>query len=252
MNHNKKNFEIHKVKDDFNNTVKQKHNLFNLPFKLLIVGKSMIAAKSSLIINLLLKEEGYKDVFKGENVYIINPSFNLDKKNKILQRNMDIPDENIFTEYDEDVLTELYDMLEEQAIEEKEDNGKVEPKLIIMDDVGFSGDLKNKQSGVISKLFCNSRHIAINLVITGQRYSQFSTTSRTQATGFFISSCSNKELELIEQEHNIIKKKDFIKIFREATNNPYTWFIINYENPSNERYLDTNFNIINQNINDKK
>ena len=39
MNHNKKNFEIHKVKDDFNNTVKQKHNLFNLPFKLLIVGK---------------------------------------------------------------------------------------------------------------------------------------------------------------------------------------------------------------------
>lgn len=239
-------FKIDKVRDDFNETVKQKHKLFNLPFKLLIIGKSMISAKSSLIINLLLKEEGYKGVFQGKNCYIVNPSFKLDKKNKILQRNLDIPDENIYTEYDEEILTQLYDMLEEEAIYEKEQYGKVEPKLLILDDVGFSGDLKNKQSGIISKLFSNSRHINMNLVITAQKNSQISTIARSQATGFFISSCSTKELDGIADEHNIIKKKRFVEMFREATKEQYTWFIISYENPTHERYMDSNFNILKQ------
>ena len=60
----KKGFEIHKVKDKFGSVRREHELLFPLPFKVLICGKSMLSAKSSLIVNLLLKEDGYKNMFK--------------------------------------------------------------------------------------------------------------------------------------------------------------------------------------------
>jgi|VirMetMinimDraft_7_1064189.scaffolds.fasta_scaffold57619_2 hypothetical protein len=240
----KKKFEIHKVKDKFGVVRREHATLFPLPFKLLICGKSMLSAKSSLIVNLLLKEEGYKNMFKGENIYIINPSSNIDSKFEMIKRNLDIPSYNIFTDYDEGIVTELYNDLEEQGLEELEEHNTIFPKLIIMDDVAADNVYKSKQAGVMSKLMFNSRHFGCNLILTSQKYSTFSTAARENATAIAVSSCSNKQLELIEQDNNIISKKQFNSIFRKATNEPFTWFFINYHSPAKDRFLDTNFNVI--------
>jgi len=240
----KKGFEIHKVKDKFGSVRREHELLFPLPFKLLICGKSMLSAKSSLIINLLLKEDGYKNMFKGENIYIINPSSNLDSKFEMLKHNLDIPSHNIFLEYDESIVSELYDDLEKEAEEEMKEHNTIFPKLIIMDDVAYGNIYKNKKAGIMTKMMFNSRHIGLNLVLTSQKYSTFSTDARENATAILVSSCSNKQLDLIEQDNNIISKKQFNSIFRKSTNEPFTWFIINYHNPAHQRYMDTNFRVI--------
>ena len=49
-----------------------KHKLFDLPFRLLINGKSQLSGKTTLILNLLLNPEfGYDKLFKGENIFIV-------------------------------------------------------------------------------------------------------------------------------------------------------------------------------------
>lgn len=239
---NNKGFEIHKVKDGFSNAVHIEHPLlFPLPFKLLICGKSLLSAKSSLVVNLLLKPQGYKDTFKGENVYIISPSTEIDTKYKMLQRNLDIPQYNIFEGWDENIMEEWYDDREKDAIEERKETGKISPVLLLLDDVGFSGDLKKKQlNGILSKIICNGRHIGISIIITTQKYTQASNCLRENLTSLAVSSCSNSQLETIYEDNSIISRKQFYKIFREATKNKYSWFWVSYTNKSQDRYLDTN------------
>jgi len=57
-----KAFELHKMKDRSDSYVTKKNPLFNLPMRLVIVAKTG-GGKSSLLGNLLLKEDGYKDDF---------------------------------------------------------------------------------------------------------------------------------------------------------------------------------------------
>ena len=238
----KKGFEIYKVKDGFDSAVKIEHpHLFPLPFKLLICGKSLLSAKSSLIVNLLLKKDGYLNTFKGDNVYLVSPSTEIDTKYKMIQRNLDIPQYNIFEGWEENIMEEWYNDREEDAKEERKETGKVSPILLILDDIGFSGDLKKKQlNGILSKIICNGRHIGISLIITTQKYTQASNCFRENLTAVAVSSCSNAQLETIYEDNSIISRKQFYKIFREATKNKYSWFWIDYVRKSENRYLDTN------------
>ena len=120
-----------------------KHPIFDLPFKLAIVGKSQISlGKTSIVLNMLLRDEFYKKQFKGENIWIVTNN-KLDNKLKILKKEKDIPDEN-FMIYDEMALEDLYEMIEDEFQEEK----KKQQRLIIFDDVAYSGDLKSKESGI--------------------------------------------------------------------------------------------------------
>ena len=236
----KKKFEIHKVRDGFDSAVKIDHAIFPIPFKLLICRKSLLSAKSSLMVNLMLKPEGYLNTFKGDNIFLVCPSTGIDSKYKILQRNLEIPSYNIFSDWDEGVMDSWYSDMEDDAKEEREETGKISPKLLILDDIGFSGDLRSKLSGVLSKIICNGRHISISLIICTQKYVQASPCFRENLTACAISSCSNSQLELIERDNSIISKKQFNKIFRTATKNKYSWFWIDYVRKSEERYLDTN------------
>ena len=67
-------FEIFKVKDKEGDAVfKDKKILWDLPFRLAIVGKSQISlGKTTIILNLLLREKFYGKDFKGDNIFIIS------------------------------------------------------------------------------------------------------------------------------------------------------------------------------------
>lgn len=228
-------YSIYKVRDktDKNHV---KHAIFDLPFKLAIVGKSQISlGKTSIIMNLLLRDEFYKKHFKGENIWIVTNN-DLDNKLKILKKEKDIPNEN-FMHYDEETLEALYDMIEEEFQEEE----PKQQRLIIFDDVAYSGDLKSKESGILSKIVCNGRHAGLSSIFTTQKYSLLGCNIRSQLTGALLGSASSKEIELIETDLNFINKKDFIKMYRENTKGR-NFLCCNFTNDT--IYMDSNFNNI--------
>jgi len=241
-----KNYKILKVRDKTDSYYTPVPNLFDLPFKLLINGKSQLSGKTTIILNLLLNPEfGYDKLFEGENIYIISNN-KLDNKLEMMSEKLDIPPENRMI-FDEDAIEILYDSLEEEFLEETMNGGKPSNRLIIFDDCGYSGSLKNKQHGIISRLICNGRHLNLSQIYTSQRFSQVSTTLRTNLTAAILFNTSSKELDLISEDFNYLNNnKEFIKMFRETTKQPRSFLVINFSNPMESLYLDTDFKPIPQ------
>ncbi len=235
------NFDILKVRDPTDKHFTKKDIIFDLPFKLAIIGKSQISlGKTSIIINLLLRDKYYKNDFKGENIYVITENKLDFKLNHVLKKEKDIPDSNFFN-FDEAILEELYNILEEEFDEEK----KKQNRLIIFDDVAFSAGLKGSMTGILSKIVMNGRHIGLSSIFTTQKYSLIGTNIRTQLTGAMIGGLSTKELELVEQDLNFMdNKKKFMKVMRDNTKGR-DFVVINFTNDDAHRYLDKNFKPLN-------
>lgn len=227
-------FEILKAKDPSDKIFIEKNPLFNIPFKIAIIGKSQISlGKSTIIMNLLLRKKFYKDNFKGEDIYFISPN-KLDKKLKIVMEELDTPKQN-FMACDEGILDELYDILEEQFLD-----GETQPKLLVFDDCAFDGSLKNTQSGIIAKIVMNGRHANISSIFTSQKYSLIGTPIRTNLTGAMVGNLNNRELETLEADLNFMEngKKDFFKMMRKHTKGR-DFVVFNFTNK--DLYLDKNF-----------
>jgi hypothetical protein len=236
---------IYKVKDNSTNYYKDKGDLINLCMRLIIVGASERSGKSNIVCNLLMRDEFYLNDYKSENIYIISPSAHTDNKLKKLIEVRDIPEENIMTEYDEDVLNEWYKMQQEDYDEAIDEGKKPEHKLIIMDDLSYNGCLKESNHGVISKMACNGRHYLINFIITAQKYTQIPTTLRENCNSAIFFNCSNKQLGLIEEDFNYLSnKKDFIDMFKKVTDAKHSFLLVNHTNDKGKIYMDSEFKII--------
>lgn len=239
-----KPIQIFKCKDKKEKYYTKKGLLFDLPMRILLVGKSQYSGKSSTILNYLEQndERLYKNNFDGDDIYIVSGSLKTDNKIKTIILNHDIPEENLFEEFDEDALEAIYDLTAEEYEEAIEDGEPPKNTLLILDDVSFKGDLKSKNTGILNKIFCNGRHINLSIIVTAQKYSQLHTTQRENATGLVCWSGTDKQLELISDDHNSMgNKNQFRKMFRTVTEQPHTALIINYSNPPESRYMNLNF-----------
>jgi hypothetical protein len=238
---------IFKVKDKAETYYTHKKRIFDLPMRLLIIGKSQFSGKSNLVVNLLCRDEYYNKDFAGEDIFIISPSIYSDAKLEKLVKIKNIPEENLYESYDESMITSIYDLLEQEYEENVADKIKPTNKLIVFDDMSFSGVFKKKINGIISKIFSNGRHINLSVITTSQKYSDLSTSARENCSGAIFFQCSNKQLELIEADHNILLdgKKAFMKMFRGVLEEPHSFLVVNYSNPKEERYLDKDFNPVN-------
>jgi hypothetical protein len=237
-----KELSMYKAKDKADTYYTKKEDIFDLPIRLLIVGASQRSGKSNCVLNMVVRPEFYGNDFHGDDIFIVSGSLENDEKLKNLVKAKEIPEENLMLEYDEEILTELYDMLKEEYNKSIENKEKPKHKLIIFDDMSFDGSLKAKAHGIINKMYMNGRHILLNSIITAQKYSDISTGIREQANGLVLFKCSNKQLDLIESDHNyLLNKKDFQKMFRDATDEKHTFFVVNYTNDKNSMYQDSNF-----------
>lgn len=238
--------------DDYK--IKKPPSLPDLPMRGVIVGKSQYSGKTNLLCNMIVRPFGkedqdgmdfYRDNFLPENIFIISPSVHTDEKLRTLIEALEIPQNseqnNIMDHYDEQSLNSLYEHLERDYHEAIEEDRTPTHKLVILDDCSYSGDLKSKIHGVISKLFCNGRHLLCSTIITSQKWSDVSTTVRENCTFAITFSCTDKQLDLITEDYNILpSKKEFKKLFREITAEPYSFMMINYKNRIGEgRYLNT-------------
>ena len=237
-----KTYKILKVRDKNDSYYTPVDRLFDLPFRLLINGKSQLSGKTSVIMNLLLNPQfGYEKMFDGDDIYIITNN-KLDNKLKMLMDKLDIPEGN-HMEFDEDMLKILYEDIEEEFMEDVGEGSKPKNKLMIIDDVAYSGGLKNySKRNIIDRLVCNGRHALISTIFTSQKYSQTSTCLRTNISGAILFGTNAKEVDLIADDMSYYeKKKDFIKMFRETTKIPRSFLVVNYSNPPEELYLNTEF-----------
>ena len=243
---NNKKFEIHKAKDGFDKAIKKHPTLFQLPMKMLLISKSQVGCgKSNIILNMLVKPEGYKDFFDGDNIYIFNPS-TLDKKFQIIIEQLDVPSHNIFHEFDDDILNMLLDNITEQTEEEKEEK-IIKHKLIIIDDCSFGGKLKSKKNGAMSRLFSNGRHILCSVILTSQKLTDIPVTARENATVIISGNSSNRQLDVLADDCNLLSnKKQFVKMFRDLTDEPYSFMCVDFCRKPSERYLDKNFEPVDQ------
>lgn len=238
-------YEMLKVKDKADKFYTKKPVIFDIPFKVCLCGKSFLSGKTSVALNLLIRKVYYGNDFLGENIFIVsnNPA---DKKIQMLIDAKEIPSSNVMN-YDEGKLEALYDYLEEMFFEETEDGGKPSNKVVYIDDCGYTGNLKSREAGFISRLACNGRHINLSSIISIQKYTtQLSTTYRNNLTGLILFSTSQKELESVLEDHNYQSdKKQFIRAYRDATKEKHSFFVVNYSNDRDKRYMDKNFKVIN-------
>ena len=232
-----KKFKIDKMLDKSDNyTTEKVDNLFNLPMRLLMIAKTG-DSKSTTLGNLLLKKEGYRQDFTPDKIFVFSASVKGDEKLKIMIEELDIPEQNIFNNYDDEVLSVIYDMLVDDYCENV-DEGITKPKLlnslIIFDDLAFNDSMKAQaKESMIKKIFMNGRKYLITIVIS-QKYSSLGTPLRENASGLIIGKASNKQVDLIEADHNYLKsgKKAFKEMFRSATEKPFSKLIINFSKPN--------------------
>ena len=242
--------EILKMRDNAEGHRVHKDKAFDLPMRLLIVGKSQLSGKTNTVGNLMLRpfdntdksgREFYKNDFEGDNIYIVCPSTLIDHKWASIIKGKRVPPENVMMKYDEDELEQLYDRLENNYHEKVDAGESPDHVLVILDDCSFGGDLKSKMHGIMAKFACNSRHILVSVMVTAQKYSQVSTALRENATGLMLYACSNKQIDLIHADIGESCKTDFTKMFRKATEKRHSFMVCNYSNDHDNRFMDSNF-----------
>lgn len=241
-----KGIEIYRMRDKTDNYTKSKPKLFDLPMRLVLCGKTG-CSKSTLLGNLMLRDDPfYKGDFLPENIFIFSGSLRGDMKLKEIINNLEIPEENLFDNYDDDVGNVIYDMLVENFNEAIENKQKPEHSLIIFDDLGFTNmqNQTHKKNDILNRIMSNGRKYLISTITLNQRITQLNRTAREQVSGAILYKCSNKDLDLIESDFNYLKnKKDFRDMFRKNTDGKYDYLVINFSN-GNNLYQDKNFNNI--------
>tara|TARA_Y100000361_G_C11141324_1_gene335264 strand:+ start:874 stop:1650 length:777 start_codon:yes stop_codon:yes gene_type:complete len=236
-----KPIEILRMRDKGENHYTNKGDLFNLPMKLLVIGRSQLSGKTNFIGAMLLSDDKrlYGDDFDGENIYLFSPSATTDHKLKVLIKQKEIPNSNIFPTMNDEIIEIIYESVENNYIEKISENEKPPNVLFIFDDMSFGGKTK---TDAVEKLFCNGRHLNISTIISAQKYSQLSTCARENATGMIMFASTDKQLELMSEDNNYYDdKKDFRKLFRKLTSERHSFMAVNYSNDFSKMYLNRHF-----------
>ena len=106
--------------------------------------------------------------------------------------------------------------------------------LIVFDDMIADIMTNKKFQAIIKELFIRCRKINISLVFITQSYFSVPKDVRLNSTHYFIMKINNKrELQNIAINHSAdIDHKDFMKICRECTKEPYNFLTLNTTLPS--------------------
>ena len=108
--------------------------------------------------------------------------------------------------------------------------------LIVFDDM-IADMINNKKiNPVVTELFIRGRKLNISIVFITQSYFKVPTDVRLNSTHFFIMKIPNKrELQQIALNHSSdIDFKDFIKIYKKCTTEPYSFLLNDTTLPSDD------------------
>ena len=131
-------------------------------------------------------------------------------------------------------------------------NPEKENKILIVFHDMIADMINNKKlNPIVSELFIRARKLNISLAFITQSYFKGPKDVRLNTAHFFIAKISNKrELQQIAISHSSnINTKDFAKIYRKYTAEPYSFLVDDTTLPSNNplRFRKDLFNIYNKN-----
>ena len=211
--------KILRMKDPSDSFVIDKSPLDNVPFRMIITGKSGVG-KGVILGNLFLRKQFYLNDFHGDDIYIFSPLKN-DNKMKMLIK-----------------VKEIHDFEERVRAGKKPYN-----VCILLDDLSYSSAFVERKDNPVNMYFTNARKHNISIIITSQKYaSQISTCQRANFSSLIAFNTSNKELEAIEADNNYLpNKKSFMKMWRSEIKNKRDFLVINHSNEVKDMYLDKDF-----------
>ena len=233
--------KVKRVIDKSDDNVIDNKLLPSVRFFGMLVG-STGTGKSNMIVNLLASTEfPYDKIFEGENIYIFSGSLNSDEKLKTLIEYKEIPDSNLFDEYDNEALHKIYNDLEEKYHEKKINDEPIDYPLIILDDLSFALG-RGKDFDALKRYAQNSRKLGISFLITTQHYSQIPLAVRNNISFAILYKTSSKNVSIIEEEMNYLKsKKAFLTIWHENIHSKRDYIVINFDNDGDDIYLNKDF-----------
>ena len=107
-------------------------------------------------------------------------------------------------------------------------------KIIVFDDM-ISDIMTNKKfQAIIKELFIRDRKLNISLVFITHSYFRFPKNVRLNSTHYLIMKIHNRrKIQQIASDHSTdIDYKDFLRIFRNCTNEPYSFLAIDTTLPA--------------------
>ena len=108
--------------------------------------------------------------------------------------------------------------------------------MIVFDDV-IADMINNKKiNPIVTELFMRGRKLSISIVFITQSYFKVPKDVRLNSTQFFIMKIPNKrELQQITSNHSSdIDFKDFMKIYKNCTTEPYSFLVDDTTLPSDD------------------
>ena len=106
--------------------------------------------------------------------------------------------------------------------------------LIVFDDMIADTMTNNRFQAIIKELFIRCRKLNISLVFITQSYFKTPKDARLKSTHYLIMKIHNRrELQNIAIDHSAdIDYKDYLKIYRNCTEEPYSFLTIDVHNPT--------------------
>tara|TARA_R110000803_G_scaffold126219_2_gene193701 strand:- start:182 stop:931 length:750 start_codon:yes stop_codon:yes gene_type:complete len=241
-----KNYKLWKVRDASDKDyIHKDEKIPDAPCRALVLGRSQLSGKSSLIFNYLCRADLMKDYYEPENIYIVSQSLDTDPKLNTMIDFLEIPRSNTFGFYDEGLLERIYEEIREIYLEGKSrKNPKVIHSCVIIDDCSFGNNFTSKKSGIVARMYQNGRHVCCSVWLSAQHYSDIPTAVRNNATAVYIFQMNRRQTDAIVEDHSYIDPKIFKKKFIETTADPHSFMFINYNNALPKRYLDSNFDFV--------
>ena len=114
-------------------------------------------------------------------------------------------------------------------------NPKRKRKILIVFDHMIADIMTNKKfQAIIKELFTRCRKLNISLVFITESYFSVPKEARLNSAHYLIMKINNrKDLQQIATDHSAdIDYKDFLKIYRNCTEEPYSFFTIDVHNPT--------------------
>lgn len=202
----------------------------SLPTKIAIIGKSALSGKSTLVSNLINRPEFYGNDFDGDNIYLVSGSITSDEKIKNIIKFKKIPEDNVFSFLNDDVLEVIMATIKDKYEDAIDDDKKPPHSLVVMDDIAYSKALSKRVGNEkLSELFCNYRHFLTSMIVTAQKSTQLARVIRVNTIAFMIFKQPLSELENIIGDACYVDKKVFKKMFAEATRGKHDFLFVNLD-----------------------
>ena len=187
-----------------------------------IIGSSG-SLKTNGLLNLIQKQNKNNPIDK---IYLYAKDLSEPKYQLLIEKRenagiKNLNDPSAFIEYS-NTMDDVYSNVDDY-------NPKRKRKILIVFDDMIADIMTNKRfQAIIKELFIRCRKMNISLVFIKQSYSKTLKNGRLNSTHYLIMEIHNKrELQNIAIDHSAdIVYKDFLKIYRNCTKEPYYFFTI--------------------------